>query len=66
MEERVPHEEELLSVKDLQKICKIGRSSAYNLANELNPIRIHGVLRVRRSVLDQYLRDHACAAENRW
>lgn len=51
-------EDELLTVKDMQRICKIGRTHAYALANELNPIRIHRVLRVRRSVLEQYLQEH--------
>jgi hypothetical protein len=57
-EARVAREEELLTVKDIQRICKVGRTHAYALANELNPIRINRVLRVRRSVLEQYLQDH--------
>jgi Helix-turn-helix domain len=62
----VPVEDELLTVKDIQRICKIGRTHAYALTNELNPIRINRVLRVRRSALEQYLRDHERTHENRW
>ena len=62
----VPVEDELLTVKDIQRICKIGRTHAYALANELNPIRINRVLRVRRSALEQYLRNHERTHENRW
>jgi helix-turn-helix protein len=62
----VPVEDELLTVKDIQRICKIGRTHAYALTNELNPIRINSVLRVRRSALEQYLRNHERTHENRW
>lgn len=61
----MPLEDELLTVKDIQRVCKIGRTHAYALANELNPIRIHRALRVRRSVLERYLREHEYVSRER-
>ena len=34
-ESKAPVEDELLTVKDIQRICKIGRTHAYACTNEL-------------------------------
>jgi excisionase family DNA binding protein len=61
-------EEELLSVKDVQRICKIGRTTAYDLiaTKQLRAVRINRILRIRRSDLEQYLRDNECFSIERW
>lgn len=53
-------DEEMLTIKDVQRICKIGKSTAYDLVatKQLRAVRISTALRVRRSDLEQYLLDH--------
>ena len=53
-------DEEMLTIKDLQKICKIGKSTAYDLVatKRLRAVRINRALRIRRSDLEQYLLDN--------
>ncbi len=48
-----------MTIKDIQRICQIGRTTAYSLVaeNRLKAIRINRALRVRQSDLEQYLRD---------
>jgi excisionase family DNA binding protein len=60
--------EELLTVKDLQKICQIGRSTAYALIStkQLKAVRINRVVRIRRSDLDQYLHDNESSPKAQW
>jgi excisionase family DNA binding protein len=62
------HDEDLLSVKDIQRICKIGKSTAYALiaTKQLKAARINRVLRIRRSDLEQYLRDNECFSREQW
>ena len=52
-------EEQLLTIKDIQQICKVGRSTAYDLVatKQLRAVRINKALRIRRSDLEQYLLD---------
>jgi excisionase family DNA binding protein len=62
------HEEELLTVKDVQRICKIGRTTAYDLiaTKQVRAVRINRVLRIRRSDLEQYLRANECFPTEQW
>jgi excisionase family DNA binding protein len=60
-------DEELLTIRDLQEICKIGRTTAYGLVatKQLKAVRINTSVRIRRSDLDRYLRDHEYFPEER-
>ncbi len=62
------HQDELLTMKDVQRICKIGRTTAYDLiaTQQLRAVRINRVLRIRRSDLEKYLRENECFSTERW
>ncbi len=50
-------EEKYLTVKDLQQILNLSRSTAYALANsgELKVVRIGSVIRIPRTELDKWI-----------
>ena len=52
--------DEMLTLKDVQRICKIGRTTAYALvaSDRIRAVRINRALRVRRSELERYLQDN--------
>ncbi len=60
--------EEMLTIRDVQRICKIGKSTAYDLVatKQLRAVRINTTLRIRRSDLEQYLLDHEYLPGEQW
>jgi hypothetical protein len=47
----------LLTVRDIQRICRCGERQAYELAHRVGPIKLGRSLRVRSEDLNAYLRE---------
>jgi excisionase family DNA binding protein len=57
---KVPDDQQLLTVLQLQKRLQIGKSKAYSLlaTRSIPSIRIGRCLRIRKSDLDRYISDN--------
>lgn len=51
---------DILDVKDIQKILKIGRGRSYNLINEgkIEYIRVGNCIRIPKESLIEYIKNH--------
>lgn len=54
---QLPKEDRLLRIVDIQERCNVSRSKAYDMLSKgLKHLKIGSAVRVRESVLEEYLR----------
>jgi predicted DNA-binding transcriptional regulator AlpA len=53
----VEDREFLLDVRDVMALCRVGRTTAYEIIRSIPRVRIPGGLRVRRRDLEQWIED---------
>lgn len=57
------HKDRLLKIADVQEVCAVSRSKAYQMLDEgLEYLRLGGAIRVRESALERFL--DGCAAKD--